>query len=201
MRTSTRIHSSRFETNPKLRPFPGVYTGESHVHGHEITIPRKVSNRGELVSHNVTHHHHEDGPVVHYRLSVAGNEYHIELAAVDKFIGPGMVVERRKRNVHVRARPKNTSSKCHYRGFIRGHPNSRVALSACDGLVSFTPSPLPFSLSLYPPSFHRLFRLLFPLIDWIDGFLDFSRQTLRLDIYNMLKICATREDSDHIGFL
>lgn len=111
---------------------------EKHVQEHEIVIPRKVTYRGELISHNVTHHHHEDGPVVHYRLSVAGNEYHIELTAVDNFIGPGMVVERRKRDVHVRSRSKNRSSKCHYRGFIQGHPNSQVALSACDGLVSFT---------------------------------------------------------------
>ncbi|OAD60302.1 A disintegrin and metalloproteinase with thrombospondin motifs 16 [Eufriesea mexicana] len=113
----------------------GIYTLEEHVHGHEIVIPRKVTHRGELISHNVTHHHHEYGPVVHYRLAVAGNEYHIELTAVDNFIGPGMVVERRKRDLHVRSRPKNRSSKCHYRGFIQGHPNSQVALSACDGLV------------------------------------------------------------------
>ncbi|XP_043584459.1 A disintegrin and metalloproteinase with thrombospondin motifs 7-like isoform X4 [Bombus pyrosoma] len=113
----------------------GIYTTEEHVQEHEIVIPRKVTYRGELISHNVTHHHHEDGPVVHYRLSVAGNEYHIELTAVDNFIGPGMVVERRKRDVHVRSRSKNRSSKCHYRGFIQGHPNSQVALSACDGLA------------------------------------------------------------------
>ncbi|XP_076227751.1 A disintegrin and metalloproteinase with thrombospondin motifs 7 isoform X1 [Nomia melanderi] len=113
----------------------GIYTSKEHVHEHEIVIPRKVTHRGELISHNVTHHHHEDGPVVHYRLSVAGNEYHIELIAVDNFIGPGMVVERRKRDVHVRARPKNRSSKCHYRGFIHGQINSQVALSACDGLA------------------------------------------------------------------
>nr|XP_012140613.1 PREDICTED: A disintegrin and metalloproteinase with thrombospondin motifs 7-like isoform X5 [Megachile rotundata] len=113
----------------------GIYTLEKHVHGHEIVIPRKVTHLGELISHNVTHHHHEDGPVVHYRLSVAGNEYHIELTAVENFIGAGMVVERRKRDVHVRSRPKNRSSKCHYRGFIQGHTNSQVALSACDGLA------------------------------------------------------------------
>lgn len=25
---------------------------------------------------------------------------------------------------------------CHYRGHVRGHPNSRAALSLCDGVVS-----------------------------------------------------------------
>ncbi|XP_076620762.1 A disintegrin and metalloproteinase with thrombospondin motifs 7 isoform X1 [Colletes latitarsis] len=113
----------------------GIYTLQEHIHGHEIVIPRKVTHRGELISHNVTHHHHEDGPVVHYRFSVAGNVYHIELTAVDNFIGPRMIVERRKRDVHVRSRPKNQSSKCHYRGFVHGHPNSQVTLSACDGLA------------------------------------------------------------------
>ncbi|KAK0074061.1 hypothetical protein PV326_012777, partial [Microctonus aethiopoides] len=28
-----------------------------------------------------------------------------------------------------------TDEQCHYRGFIRGHPNSRAALSLCDGVV------------------------------------------------------------------
>lgn len=156
-----------------------MYTVQGHgIHSHEIAIPRKVSERGVLISHNVTHHHHEDGPVVHYRLSVAGNEYHIELAAVEKFIGPGLVVERRKRDVHVRARPKNSSSKCHYRGFIRGHANSRVALSACDGLVSFTPLPPSFP-PLYSPSSHLGLSRLPCAIDRSIGSasLHFSRQT------------------------
>lgn len=108
------------------------------MHDHEIVIPWKVNFRGDLISHNVTHHHHEDGPIVHYRVAVAGNEYHLELSAADNFIGRAMVVERRKRSLHVRSPAKNHGSKCHYRGFIKGHRNSHVALSACDGLVSYT---------------------------------------------------------------
>lgn len=108
------------------------------MHDHEIVIPQKVNHRGDFISKNVTHHHHEDGPVVHYRVAVAGNEYHLELTAVDNFIGRAMVVERRKRDLHVRSPAKSHGSKCHYRGFIKGHRNSRVALSACDGLVSYT---------------------------------------------------------------
>ncbi|KYN39801.1 A disintegrin and metalloproteinase with thrombospondin motifs 7 [Trachymyrmex septentrionalis] len=113
----------------------GVYTLQEHLHNHEIVIPRKVNHRGDLISENVTHHHHEDGPIVHYRMAVAGNEYHLELTAVDNFIGRAMVVERRKRDLHVRSPAKSHGSKCHYRGFIKGHRNSRVALSACDGLA------------------------------------------------------------------
>nr|KAF7396991.1 hypothetical protein H0235_016528 [Vespula pensylvanica] len=112
----------------------GLYTLEDQLHDHEIVIPRKVSHKGELISHNVSHHHDEDGTEVHYRLSIAGKEYHIELTAAKDFIGPSMIVERHKRDFHIRSPPKSRSSKCHYRGFIRDHPNSRVALSACDGL-------------------------------------------------------------------
>lgn len=118
--------------------FSGLYTLQQHLHDHEIVIPQKVNHLGNLISHNVTHHHHEDGPIVHYRVTVAGNEYHLELTATDNFIGRAMVVERRKRDLHVRSPAKSHGSKCHYRGFIKGHRNSRVALSACDGLVSYT---------------------------------------------------------------
>ncbi|XP_015187266.1 PREDICTED: A disintegrin and metalloproteinase with thrombospondin motifs 7-like isoform X2 [Polistes dominula] len=113
----------------------GLYTLENHLYDHEIVIPRKVSHKGELVSHNVSHHHDENGSEVHYRLTVAGKEYHIELTAVEDFIGSSIIVERHKRDYHIRAPAKNRSTKCHYRGFIRNHPNSRVALSACDGLA------------------------------------------------------------------
>lgn len=104
--------------------FSGLYTLPQHLHDHEIVIPRKVNHRGDLISHNVTHHHHEDGPIVHYRVTVAGNEYHLELTASDNFIGRAMVVERRKRDLHVRSPAKSHGSKCHYRGFIKGHRNS-----------------------------------------------------------------------------
>ncbi|XP_014473812.1 PREDICTED: A disintegrin and metalloproteinase with thrombospondin motifs 7-like [Dinoponera quadriceps] len=113
----------------------GVYTLQEHIGDHEIVIPRKVNHQGDLISHNVTHHHHKDGPIVHYRVAVAGNEYHIELTAADNFVGRAMVVERRKRDLYVRNPAKSHGSKCHYRGFIKGHRNSRVALSACDGLA------------------------------------------------------------------
>ncbi|XP_047365767.1 A disintegrin and metalloproteinase with thrombospondin motifs 18 isoform X4 [Vespa velutina] len=129
---NTTSESLRRESSSSLR---GLYTLEDQLHEHEIVIPRKVNHKGELISHNVSHHHDEDGTEVHYRLSIAGKEYHIELTAAKDFIGPSMIVERHKRDFHVRTPPKNRSSKCHYRGFIRDHPNSRVALSACDGLA------------------------------------------------------------------
>ncbi|GAB1865490.1 A disintegrin and metalloproteinase with thrombospondin motifs 7-like isoform X1 [Camponotus japonicus] len=123
------------EARQRVPNVRGLYTLQQHLHDHEIVIPWKVNHRGDLISHNVTHHHHEDGPIVHYQVTVAGNEYHLELTATDNFIGRAMVVERRKRDLHVRSPAKSHGSKCHYRGFIKGHRNSRVALSACDGLA------------------------------------------------------------------
>lgn len=117
--------------------FPGIYTSEEHIDSHEIVYPRKVTSQGDLISYNVTHHHHEennDSHAVYYRLAIEGREYHLELESISNFISPAMVVERRKRAVHQRASSKH---RCHYRGIIRDQPDSRVVLSACDGLVSF----------------------------------------------------------------
>ena len=116
----------------------GIYS--THVNDEptnsDIVIPRKVKYNGDLISHNVTHHHSDDNEELHYRLNFEGTEYHLQLTAISNFISPGMIVERRKRNIHVRTSARDRATKCHYRGFIRGHANSLVALSACDGLVS-----------------------------------------------------------------
>lgn len=53
-----------------------------------------------------------------------------------QFISPLMLVERHKRDVHVRHKRPPQHTQCHYQGHIRGHQNSKVALSACNGLVS-----------------------------------------------------------------
>ena len=116
-----------------------MYTLERHILDSEVVFPRKVTHAGDLISHNVTHRYDEDGDGdLHFRLTRAGTEYHLHLIPANEFISPGMIVERRKRNIHIRHTVKNDSSKCHYRGYIQGQANSRVALSACNGLVSFT---------------------------------------------------------------
>jgi len=47
-----------------------------------------------------------------------------------------MIVERHKRDLRERHKRPQHNTQCHYQGKIRGHENSKVALSACDGLVS-----------------------------------------------------------------
>ncbi|XP_063991200.1 A disintegrin and metalloproteinase with thrombospondin motifs 7-like isoform X2 [Diachasmimorpha longicaudata] len=100
-----------------------------------IVIPQKITSTGDFISHNVTHHHFDDARKLHYRLEMREIVYHLELIAHNDFMSPGMVIERRKRSIHVRHLARQHTSKCHYRGFIRGHVNSLVAVSACNGLA------------------------------------------------------------------
>ena len=51
------------------------------------------------------------------------------------FIAPMMIVERHKRELRERQKKSQHQTQCHYQGKIRGHENSKVALSACNGLV------------------------------------------------------------------
>jgi hypothetical protein len=53
------------------------------------------------------------------------------------FVAPLMVVERHKREVRERQKRPPKHTQCHYQGKVRGHENSKVALSACNGLVRF----------------------------------------------------------------
>lgn len=46
-----------------------------------------------------------------------------------------MVVERHRRDLRTRTRHSRNLN-CHYQGHVRGDYRSKVALSACDGLVS-----------------------------------------------------------------
>lgn len=52
------------------------------------------------------------------------------------FMAPGLVLERHRRDTRTRRRPQRHTH-CHYEGHIRGaEDESRVALSACNGIVS-----------------------------------------------------------------
>lgn len=111
-----------------------MYTSGQHIVDLEVIFPRKVTHDGKLISYNTTHHHGDND--LHLHFTRADIEYHLHLTPVLEFISPKLIIERRKRDIHVR-HSINDASKCHYRGYIRGQANSRVALSACNGLVSF----------------------------------------------------------------
>lgn len=78
---------------------------------------------------------------LHLLLPFNGIDHHVELSPYHEFISPDMVVETRgagigtNLNEGLRFR-KVSDRQCHYRGTVRGHVNSRAALSLCDGVVS-----------------------------------------------------------------
>ncbi|GBP61280.1 hypothetical protein EVAR_52769_1 [Eumeta japonica] len=51
------------------------------------------------------------------------------------FMTPSMVIERHAGDHRTRSVPAAHATACHYTGSVRGQPASRVALSACDGLI------------------------------------------------------------------
>ncbi|XP_058824477.1 A disintegrin and metalloproteinase with thrombospondin motifs 12 [Topomyia yanbarensis] len=156
----------------------GLYT--NRLEDAQLVVPRKVNQRGDMISHRLAHYHHlhhhhhahrlhqreqqqqqpqlgddaappsadrrsrrevnavEEGGKLHYRIDVADQTLHLELEpSTESFVAPLMVVERHRRDLRTRSRPKKHIHSCHYQGHIRGHEQSRVALSACNGLTGF----------------------------------------------------------------
>lgn len=110
----------------------GLYTNQLSE-AHE-TIPIKVKENGD-VSHDLNHHHSNTEEFVRFNLSIFDEQHHLILTPSVEFLAPSFVVEWRSKEKHVRRKPKETSKICHYQGFVHGDPQSRVAISACNGLV------------------------------------------------------------------
>lgn len=141
------------EIQDSIRNF--IHTGlYSHVHLDpsqlQVTTPVKVTRDGRLVSRAVAHAHehghararrdlrgaeHALPHAVHYNLTVDGRELRLDLRPSVSFIAPALVVERHGDGERTRHRPHGGATGCHYTGSVRGQPESRVALSACDGLA------------------------------------------------------------------
>ncbi|XP_066252226.1 A disintegrin and metalloproteinase with thrombospondin motifs 7 [Euwallacea similis] len=113
--------------------YKGLYTNELSE-AHE-TIPIKINHNGDL-SRNLTHHHNAD-PAEYLRinLSIFDQDHHLILTPSTEFLAPNIIVEYRGKHKHFRKKLKHTSRHCHYQGFIHGDRNSRVAISACNGLA------------------------------------------------------------------
>ncbi|XP_013106466.2 A disintegrin and metalloproteinase with thrombospondin motifs 6 isoform X1 [Stomoxys calcitrans] len=115
----------------------------------ELIIPRKVTKSGEFISHNLIHHHGQHykhnrkrrslddanlEPEVHYHVDIKNETLHLELEPHSYFMTPHLIVERHRRDVRTR-KHLDMHTNCHYHGRIKDQPDSRVALSACNGLV------------------------------------------------------------------
>ncbi|KAL1506613.1 hypothetical protein ABEB36_005941 [Hypothenemus hampei] len=113
--------------------YKGLYTNEISE-AHE-TIPIKVNENAEHLSHILTHHHSNPKETLRFNLTIFEKSHHLILSPNSGFLAPNIIVEYRKRDRHIRRKPRDVSKYCHYQGFVHGDEKSRVAISACNGLA------------------------------------------------------------------
>ncbi|XP_055605600.1 uncharacterized protein LOC129753778 [Uranotaenia lowii] len=101
-----------------------------NIYGRRVKRSASADNAGEELA---------DPKKLHYHVDVGDQTLHLELEpSTESFVAPLMVVERHRRDLRTRSRSKKHIHSCHYQGHIRGHDQSRVALSACqNGLDPF----------------------------------------------------------------
>ncbi|KAK0075547.1 hypothetical protein PV325_006750, partial [Microctonus aethiopoides] len=150
--TSSTLNANVAQVN---KIFHGRYTRD--VNNPELIVPRHVHHDGKFKSFALPNYYSRDEinakrkrsspsssldteeDKLHLILPFNGKDHHIELSPYHDFISPEMVIETRGvgvgTNITEGLRFKRaTDEQCHYRGFIRDHPNSRAALSLCDGV-------------------------------------------------------------------
>ncbi|EFN73626.1 A disintegrin and metalloproteinase with thrombospondin motifs 7 [Camponotus floridanus] len=132
--------------------YHGRYTRD--IHGPELLIPRRLSDDGSFSTYSLPNFYNRReisgrdkrslGMIdkLHLVLPFNGIDHHVELSPYHEFISPDMVVETRGAgigtNLDEGLRFRRASDRqCHYRGTIRGHDNSRAALSLCDGVTGY----------------------------------------------------------------
>lgn len=126
----------------------GRYT--KSIENFRVFVPFQLNHIGEFHSYVLPNYYkHNFGEKtrkkrnpsdsVHYALHLNDNEkYHVELWPNHDFMSPNLVFETRRPNDKVQDKMIRNLDKrhfCHYTGQIRGYPNSKVALSTCNGLV------------------------------------------------------------------
>lgn len=77
--------------------------------------------------------------MVNYGIVLDDANYHIQVWPNHGFLAPNAVFERRDRKKLANTKLKTVGEKqlCYFTGRLQGFPNSRVALSTCDGLVTY----------------------------------------------------------------
>lgn len=108
----------------------GLYSNE--IIEAEVIVPRKVSLTGEHISYDILTSN--ENSTLHLNVTISDEDHLLILKPTKSFISPSLIIERHKRDSHVRLKPKSIN--CHYEGSVYGKSNSRVAISNCNGLVS-----------------------------------------------------------------
>ncbi|CAH1284005.1 unnamed protein product [Diabrotica balteata] len=112
--------------------YKGLYT-PFLSNAHE-TIPKRVTPTAEHLSDDVTTYHKSSDPV-HFNISLEEDVYFLVLRPSNAFFTKSVVIERRSRDNYTRMEPSLKGRSCHFQGIIDGQENSRVAVSACNGLT------------------------------------------------------------------
>ncbi|XP_015115568.1 A disintegrin and metalloproteinase with thrombospondin motifs 12-like [Diachasma alloeum] len=133
--------------------YHGWYTRD--VRKPELLVPRRANADGSFstfllpnfynrveVTERKKRSMNSDVDRLHLMLPFNGADHHVELTPYSDFISPEMVIETRSdgpvNDLNARLRFKRVSDdQCYYRGFVRGHSNSRAALSLCDGVAGY----------------------------------------------------------------
>ncbi|XP_056632965.1 A disintegrin and metalloproteinase with thrombospondin motifs 7 isoform X1 [Diorhabda sublineata] len=113
--------------------YKGLYTTSlSHVHE---TIPQRVTIKGEHLSQDVTTYVNDPSEYVHFNLTIDNDVYFLALQPSRNFFTKSMIIEKRGKHKHERVDARPQIKNCHYHGVIHGQQNSKVAISACNGLT------------------------------------------------------------------
>lgn len=101
----------------------------------EIIVPKKVAQDGTHISYNLTTFHDDHHGPLHFNITISDTEHFLILHPSTRFLTRSTIIERHKRDVHIRTKPKTESTSCHYHGIVHGQPESKVAISTCNGLT------------------------------------------------------------------
>ncbi|KAK9754646.1 ADAM-TS Spacer 1 [Popillia japonica] len=138
------------EKSDNLQSIHGRYT--RNIDDYNLVIPHKLTPEGNFLSFSLPNYFaHQDGnkrkkrsleedDSVNYGIWVDGKYYQLELYPNYDLLSPSAVIEKRDPTVSVGKQDiRSLTGKkiCHYRGTIKGKPNSRVAISTCDGLAGY----------------------------------------------------------------
>ncbi|XP_020300352.1 A disintegrin and metalloproteinase with thrombospondin motifs 7-like isoform X2 [Pseudomyrmex gracilis] len=132
--------------------YHGRYTRD--IREPEFLVPRRVLEDGSFSTYSLPNFYDRreisergkrslgTADKLHLVLPFNGIDHHVELSPYHEFISPDMVVETRgagiRTNLDEGLRFRRASDRqCHYRGAVRGHDNSRAALSLCDGVAGY----------------------------------------------------------------
>ncbi|KAL1506610.1 hypothetical protein ABEB36_005939 [Hypothenemus hampei] len=130
----------------------GRYT--KNLKDFHLIIPHKLTSNGNFYTFHLPHFHEyrierykerkkrslEDPDMLHYGVGINDELYHLELWPNRDFLHPSLVIEKRDPEANIKDRYVRSlygKKLCHYTGQVRGYPNSRAAISTCDGLAGY----------------------------------------------------------------